>query len=241
MEMVEGRTFWCGELPEAGPGERRAIYESLVGTLARLHAIDPAALGLADYGAPGNYFERQVRRWIKQYRAAQTDELPLVEKLIDWLPATVPAQERTAILHGDYRIDNVIFAPTEPKVIAVLDWELSTLGDPLADFAYLAMNWVLPAGDRKAQLLGLDLAGLDIPSLDEVTEQYCGLTGRDRVPALDWYFAFNLFRLLGIIQGVKKRAIDGNASAADAAEMGARVPSLAEQAWDFARRAGAPA
>lgn len=241
MEMVEGRTFWDGALPDTARGERRPIYENFVDTLAQLHAYDPDELGLSDFGAPGNYFERQVRRWTKQYRAAQTDDLPVVEKLIEWLPTTAPTQDRVSIIHGDYRIDNAIFAPQAPRVSAVLDWELSTLGDPLADFAYLAMNWAMPAGDRKAQLLGLDLDALDIPNLAEVTERYCALTGRDGVPDLNWYFAYNLFRLLGIVQGIKKRALDGNASSADAADAGSRVPLLAQRSWEFARLAGAPA
>lgn len=240
MELVEGRTFWDGALPESPPPERTAIYHAMIKTLARLHTLDPAQVGLGDYGAPGNYFERQVRRWTKQYRAAQTDEIVEIEQLIDWLPQSLPAQERVSIIHGDYRIDNMIFAPDRPEVAAVLDWELSTLGDPLADFAYLAMNWAMPAGDRKAQLLGLDLDALGIPQIDEVTRQYCELTGLAKVPDLNWYFAFNLFRLAGIVQGIKKRALEGNASSAEAEEFGARVPGLAERAWEFARLAGAP-
>jgi aminoglycoside phosphotransferase (APT) family kinase protein len=240
MEMVEGRTFWDGSLPDQSREERHAIYVSLVETMARLHQQDPAAIGLSDYGPPGNYFERQVGRWTKQYRAAQTDDLEMVEKLIAWLPATLPPQERVSIIHGDYRIDNVVFGADRPAATAVLDWELSTLGDPLADFAYLAMNWAMPAGDRKAGLLGLDLAALNIPRLPEVTELYCRLTDREGVPDLNWYFAYNLFRLVGIVQGIKKRALDGNASSADALEAGGRVPELAARAWEFARLAGAP-
>ena len=240
MELVEGRTFWDGALPDSRPAERSAIYQAMVATLARLHTIDPVRIGLGDYGAPGNYFERQVRRWTKQYRAAQTDEIVEIERLIEWLPQSLPVQERVSIIHGDYRIDNLIFAPDRPEVAAVLDWELSTLGDPLADFAYLAMNWAMSGEDRKAQLLGLDLEALGIPSLDEVTRQYCELTGLARVPDLNWHFAFNLFRLAGIVQGIKKRALEGNASSAEAEEFAARVPHLAAQAWDFARRAGAP-
>ncbi len=239
MEMVEGRTFWEGAMPEQAPEERGAVYRSMIATLAQLHNIDPASVGLGDYGAPGNYFERQVARWTKQYRAAQTDDVPEVEKLIAWLPATLPPQERVSIIHGDYRIDNIIFAPDRSAVSAVLDWELSTLGDPLADFAYLAMNWAMPAGDHPATLGGLDLPALGIPSLDEVTALYCEATGRDGVPDLNWYFAYNLFRLVGIVQGIKKRFLEGSASSARAEEAGSRVPMLATQAWEFARRAGA--
>jgi|SRR5579859_1950865 len=239
MEMVEGRTFWEGAMPEQTPEERGAVYRSMIATLARLHSIDPVAVGLGDYGAPGNYFERQVARWTKQYRAAQTDDMPEVEKLIAWLPATLPPQERVSIIHGDYRIDNLIFAPDRGTVSAVLDWELSTLGDPLADFAYLAMNWAMPAGEHAATLGGLDLAALGIPSLDEATTLYCEATGRAGVPDLNWYFAYNLFRLVGIVQGIKKRFLEGSASSARAEEAGSRVPMLATRAWEFARRAGA--
>jgi aminoglycoside phosphotransferase (APT) family kinase protein len=239
MEMVEGRTFWDGTLPTAEKGERRAIYWATVDALADLHNIDPAAVGLGNYGAPGAYFERQVGRWTKQYRAAQTDAIEEVERLIEWLPRTMPAQERTAIIHGDYRIDNLIFANDAPRVLAILDWELSTLGDPLADFAYLAMNWAMPRGDRQAQLGGTDLDALGIPGLEELTERYCARTGRTGVPDLNWYFAYGLFRLVGIVQGIKKRIIDGNASHAEAEKTAARVRPLAEQAWRFAQQAGA--
>lgn len=241
MEMVEGRTIWDGSLPAANPAERRAVYEAMIDRLADLHAIDPDAVGLGDYGPAGNYFERQVRRWTKQYRAAQTDDLPEVERLIAWLPATLPQQDRVSIIHGDYRIDNLIYAPDASRIAAVLDWELSTLGDPLADFAYVAMNWAMPSGEQNASIGGLDLAALGIPTLDAITERYCARTGRSGVPDLDWYFAYNLFRLLGIVQGIKKRALDGNASSAKATEMAARVPMLAAAAWGFARKAGAPA
>ena len=240
MGFAQGRTFWDGKLPDQTPPERRAVYEQMIRTLAALHAIDPAQAGLADYGRPGNYFARQVSRWTTQYRAAQTDDLPRVEALIDWLGRTVPEQTRSSIIHGDYRIDNMIFAPDGPQVLAVLDWELSTLGDPLADFAYLAMNWAMPAGDRSAALLGVDFEATGIPTLDQAAALYCELTGRDGVPDLNWYFAYNLFRLLGIVQGIRKRFLDGSASSAQAEQAGSRVPALAEQAWTFALRAGAP-
>lgn len=239
MEMVEGRTFWDGTMPDQQRAERGAVYRSMIATLARLHRVEPASVGLGDYGPPGNYFERQVARWIKQYRAAQTDDVPEVEKLIAWLPATLPSQERVSIIHGDYRIDNIIFAPDRDEVRAVLDWELSTLGDPLADFAYVAMNWAMPAGEHPATLGGLDLPALGIPTLDEVVALYCEATGRAGVPNLDWYFAYNLFRLVGIVQGIKKRFLEGSASSAHAEQAGSRVPMLATRAWEFARRAGA--
>lgn len=239
MGMVEGVTHWDGKLPDVAPAGRRAIYEHMIATLARLHSYDPAELGLADYGAPGNYFERQVGRWTKQYRAAETERIEEAERLIEFLPRTVPAQERVSIIHGDYRIDNLIYASDGPDVLAVLDWELSTLGDPLADFTYLAMNWVMPPSDGGAGLAGIDVEALDIPTLEEATRLYCAATGRDDVPQLDWYFSYNLFRLLGIVQGIKKRFLDGNASSEKAEQMAARVPMLASAAWHFAQRAGA--
>lgn len=241
MALVEGRTHWDGALPGLAAAERRAVYEQMIETLARLHSIEPAAVGLADYGPPGNYFERQVARWTKQYRAAETERIEEAERLIAFLPRTIPPQERVAIIHGDYRIDNLIYAPDRVEVAAVLDWELSTLGDPLADFTYLVMQWVMPTGAGSAGLKGLDLAGSGIPDRDEAVRLYCAATGRVGVPNLDWYFAYNLFRLLGIVQGIKKRLRDGNASSSKAAETAARVPMLAAAAWHFAERAGAAA
>ena len=240
MELVEGRSFWDGALPGAAPAERRAIYESMIDTLAALHSVDPASVGLGDFGRPDNYFARQVDRWSRQYRASQTDALDDMGRLMDWLPRTVPPQTRTGIIHGDYRLDNLIYAPDRPQVEAILDWELSTLGDPLADFAYLALNWVLPHAPGKATLGGLDLPALGIPSVADITERYCAAAGRADVPMLDWYFAFSLFRGAGIVQGVKKRVLDGNASSADAAGLVARLPDMVAAAWEFARRAGAP-
>ena len=238
MEMVEGRTFWNGALPDLSPDERRQGYEAMVDALAALHTLDYEALDLGDFGRPGNYFERQVSRWTKQYRAAQTDDLPDVEALIEFLPRTIPEQTRTSIIHGDYRIDNLIYAPDAMTVRAVLDWELATLGDPLADFAYMAMNWILPA-DGRSGLNGTDFAATGIPTLDQITRRYCAQTGRDDLPDLHWYFAFNLFRLVGIIQGVKKRMQSGNASNAKAAETVAMLAPLARAACREARLAGA--
>lgn len=238
MEMVEGRTLWDGSLPDMTPAQRTAHYEAITDTLAALHSIDHEAVGLGDYGKPGNYFARQVERWSKQYRASQTDDLPEVEGLIEWLPRTVPAQTRTSIVHGDFRIDNMIFAPEGPKVRAVLDWELSTLGDPLADFSYFLMSWVTEPEGRSG-VKGLAGPETGIPTIEHVVERYCAATGRDGVPDLDWYFAYNLFRLTGIVQGIKKRMLDGNASSANAAATVARLPGLAAAAWSFARKAGA--
>ncbi|WBY08532.1 phosphotransferase family protein [Sphingomonas sp. 7/4-4] len=238
MEMVEGRTFWDGSLPDMAPGERTVVYEAIVDTLAALHSVDYAAVGLGDYGKPGNYFERQVARWSKQYRMSQTDDMPEVEKLIEWLPRTVPAQTRTSIVHGDFRIDNMIFDAAQPRVLAVLDWELSTLGDPLADFSYFLMSWVTEPEGRSG-VKGLTGPATGIPTIEAVAERYCAATGRDGVPDLNWYFAYNLFRLTGIVQGIKKRIIDGNASSDQAAATVERLPGLAASAWRFAREAGA--
>ncbi|WP_294257459.1 phosphotransferase family protein [uncultured Sphingomonas sp.] len=238
MEMVEGRTFWDGSLPDMAPAERTAIYEAIVDTLAALHRIDPQTVGLGDYGKPGNYFARQVERWTRQYRASQTDDLPEVEALIEFLPRTVPPQTRTSIVHGDYRIDNMIFAADRPEVLAVLDWELSTLGDPLADFSYFLMNWVTEPEGRSG-VKGLAGPDTGIPTIEDMVARYCAATGQDGVPDLDWYFAYNLFRLTGIVQGIKKRMLDGNASSAQAAKTVERLPGLASTAWHFAQRAGA--
>ena len=238
MEFVDGRVFWDGTLPGLAAAERRAVYEEAIRTLARLHSLDHVAVGLNEFGRPGNYFARQVKRWTQQYRAAQTAQIEPVEKLIEWLPRTVPEQTRIAIIHGDYRIDNLIFAANGTRLRAVLDWELSTIGDPLADFAYFAMNWSMPA-DGRSGLQGADLAGSGIPSLDEAVALYCACTERDDVPDLHWYFAYNLFRLVGIVQGIRKRIIDGNASSAAAEASAARLVPLAEAAWREARMAGA--
>jgi len=237
MELAHGRPYANGALPEFDPETRRSMYEQLVDTLADLHLIDPDAVGLGEFGRSGNYFERQVARWTRQYRDSQTDYIPEVERLIAFLPETIPEQSRTSIVHGDYRIDNVMY-DGDGTLTAVLDWELATLGDPVADFSYLAMQWMMPA-DGGAGLAGLSLAQLGIPSLEEVVSRYSDRSGVPVAGKLDWYFAYNLFRLTGIVQGIKKRVIDGTASHARAQEMAERVPTLAAAAWTFAQRAGA--
>jgi aminoglycoside phosphotransferase (APT) family kinase protein len=237
MELVPGHAHPDGDLIGFPAKIRRYMYEQLADTLADLHNIDPAGAGLGDFGKPGNYFERQVARWTKQYRESQTDDIPEMERLIDFLPRSLPEQSRVSIVHGDYRIDNVLF-DLEGNLTAVLDWELATLGDPVADFSYLAMQWMMPA-DGGAGLAGLDLAALGIPTLDETVDRYSARSGVPVAEKLDWYFAYNLFRLAGIVQGIKKRVIDGTASSAKAAEMAARVPMLASAAWGFAQKAGA--
>ena len=237
MELAKGRPYADGALPDFDPATRRAMYEQLIDTLADLHAIDPESAGLGDFGKTGNYFERQVMRWTRQYRDSQTDYIPEMERLIAFLPESLPEQSSTAIVHGDYRIDNALF-DGDGTLTAVLDWELATLGDPLADFSYLAMQWMMPA-DGGAGLAGLDLEDLGIPSLDEAAERYSRRSGIAMSGKLDWYFAYNLFRLAGIVQGIKKRVIDGTASHENAEEMAKRVPMLAQAAWGFAKEAGA--
>jgi aminoglycoside phosphotransferase (APT) family kinase protein len=237
MELVRGRVYANGALPDFDPNTRRRMYEQLVDALADLHGIDPEAAELGDFGKPGNYFERQVARWTRQYRDSQTDYIPEMERLIGFLPETLPQQSRSAIVHGDFRIDNVLF-DGDGTLTAVLDWELATLGDPLADFSYLAMQWILPA-DGSAALGGLDLQALGIPTLRQVAARYSERAGVRVRSTLDWYFAYNLFRLAGIVQGIKKRVLDGTASHANAQEMAKRVPMLAQAAWTFAVKAGA--
>ncbi len=238
MGLADGRNLWDGTLPDHAPAERTALYNAMCDTLAALHTIDYQAAGLGDYGKPGNYFERQVARWTKQYRASETETMPAVERLIEWLPRTIPPQTRTSIVHGDYRIDNMIFAPAEPRVIAVLDWELSTLGDPLADFSYFLMSWVTEPEGRSG-VLGVAGGDSGIPTIEAMTERYCAATGRDGVPDLNWYFSYNLFRLTGIVQGIKKRIVEGTASSAQAERSAGQVYRLAEASWHFAQKAGA--
>jgi len=238
MALVEGVTHWDGSLPGMTPARRTATCHAMVDRLAQLHAIDPAAVGLGDYGKPGGYFERQVALWTRQYRLAQTGDLAEAERLIEWLPRSLPVQTRTTIVHGDYRIDNLIFDTERPRVRAVLDWELSTLGDPMADLSYLLMSWLLPA-DGAAAIGGLAGEAAGIPPIEAMGERDCAATGREGIPDLDWYFAFGQFRLMSIVQGIKKRVIDGNASNARARETAERVPELAANAWHFAKLAGA--
>lgn len=234
MEMVEGRILWDQTLPLLEPAERHAIFVAKIRTLADLHNLDPAAIGLADYGKPGNYMGRQVARWTRQYRASMTQPVPEMEWLIKWLPSTLPAQDRTSLVHGDYRLDNMILHATEPRVAAVLDWELSTLGDPLADFAYFLVNWVSgPLSDLA------DLETHGIPTLQEAVEIYCRHTDRSHLPDLNWYFAYCHFRMAGITQGIAGRVRDGTANSPEATEAEGRVAPLARTAWDFAMRAGA--
>lgn len=238
MDFVAGRIFWDPLLPDLAKDDRAPIYDAANATLAHLHSIDHEAAGLGEYGKPGNYFQRQVGRWSKQYRAAETGTVEAMDKLIAWLPDAAPEQERTSVVHGDYRLDNMIFHPTEPRVIAVLDWELSTLGDPLADFTYQLMGWVMPPEVRNG-FLGVDIEALGIPSMETYVAAYCERTGRSSIPDLNFYFAYNIFRLASIVQGVYARSLQGNASNARAQEMGKAVEPLAQAAWGFAKAAGA--
>ena len=238
MAMVEGRVFWNATLPGSTPEERASIYRAKIETLAKLHHYDPAAIGLGDYGRPGNYFARQVDRWTRQYRASETNPVPEMDRLIAFLPGTVPPQERTSVVHGDYRIDNMIYEAQAPRVVAVLDWELSTLGDPLADLSYLLMHWAMPA-DGRSGIAGIDFAALGIPTIEEAVDLYCGLTGRAGLPDLDWYFAYNLFRFAAILQGIAGRVRDGTAASPQAMQYVERVGPLAKAAWEYAERAGA--
>jgi aminoglycoside phosphotransferase (APT) family kinase protein len=237
MEMVEGRVLWNGALPEMNDADRRATYENKIATLAKLHNTDYAAIGLGDYGKPGNYFGRQIDRWSKQYKLSETENIDEMNRLIDWLPQTIPPGERTSIVHGDYRLDNMVLDADKPRVKAVLDWELSTLGDPLGDFTYYLMNWVMPH-DGRSGLGGLDLKALNIPTLDETVALYCAQTGRDGIPALDWYFSYNAFRLACILQGIAGRVRDGTAASAQATQMIARIRPLAAASFMYAQRAG---
>jgi len=237
MEMLEGRVFWDPGLPELGKAERTAVFDSMNATMAALHSVDPVSIGLSDYGAPGNYFERQVGRWTKQYRAAELEKNPVVDWLIDWLAEAIPADDgQSRIVHGDFRLDNLMFAPDAPQVMAVLDWELSTLGNPMADLAYQCMGLRMPNRGSSKGVGGLDRAALGIPSEDEYVAAYC--QRRNIAPPADWAFflTFSYFRLISILQGVIRRAVDGNASNPGNMElMRAYIPLLAEAAQAVAR------
>jgi aminoglycoside phosphotransferase (APT) family kinase protein len=232
MEYVVGRVFWDPTLPELARHERRPIFEAMNDVVARLHRVDYAGIGLGDYGRPGNYAMRQIDRWTKQYRASETETIAAMDRLIDWLPQNTPADEETSIIHGDFRIDNMIFHPTEPRIIAVLDWELSTLGNPLADFAYHMMPWRLGTQAYRG-LSGLDLDALGIPSEAEGCALYCRRTGRTSLPHWDFYIAFNMFRLAAILQGIMGRIREGTAASLRAHEAGARAKAIAEAGWQL--------
>jgi aminoglycoside phosphotransferase (APT) family kinase protein len=236
MEYVEGRVLWDPSLPGMTPPERAAIYEEMNRVIAALHRVDYAAAGLADFGKPGNYFARQIGRWSKQYRASETERIEPMDALIAWLPENIPAGDETTVVHGDNRMDNLIFHPREPRILAVLDWELSTLGHPLADFSYHCMSWHIPPGQFRG-IAGLDLAALGIPSESQIIASYCARTGRGEIEHWDFYLAYNLFRIAAILQGVMKRALEGTAASAQALEAGRRARPLAELGWKYAGKA----
>jgi aminoglycoside phosphotransferase (APT) family kinase protein len=230
MDYVEGRVLWDQSLPGMSRGERAAIYDEMNRVIAALHQVDYNAIGLGDYGKPGNYLERQISRWTKQYRASETEKIEAMEKLIEWLPRHVPPQDETSVVHGDYRLDNVIFHATEPRILAVLDWELSTLGHPLADFSYHCMYWRLTPGEFRG-IGGLELPALGIPTEEEYVAAYCRRTGRAHIEHWDYYMAYNMFRLAGIVQGIMGRVVEGTAVSEKAIESGKRARPMAEAGW----------
>ena len=242
MAHMDGRVFWEPDMPASNPAERAAVYDAMNATLARLHSFDPASIGLADFGRGENYVARQVDRWTKQYRASQTDLIDDMERLMEWLPHHLPPPSPVRLVHGDYRLDNMILAAQAPKVLAVIDWELSTLGDPLADFTYHLMQWHMPhseGGAGTGSLIGLDLVRLGIPSMDDYVTAYARRTGLDPRAHLPVYLAYNFFRLAAILQGIVGRVRDGTATSENAPARALMVRPLAAKAWDFARQAGA--
>jgi len=241
MRHIPGRGFWDPRMPTLSPHERAAVYQSANETLARLHLVDYASLGLSDYGRPGNYFARQISRWSRQYEASRTDDLPEMDRLAAWLPNAIPAgDDRTTIIHGDYSFHNLLIHPTEPRVAAVIDWELSTLGDPLGDLTYHMMEWFRPEGvDVRGTLRGADLTALGIPTARDYAQAYRDRTGFDVDPTHPFYTAFNLFRVAAILQGIAGRARDGVQTADNAGEIIQRIKPLARAAWASAQEAGA--
>jgi len=235
MDFVEGRILTDQTLPGMAPARRRAHYAEMARVIAALHAVDWRGRGLADYGREGRYVERQLDRWTRQYRASETARIEAMERLIDWLPAHVPPQESTSLVHGDFRLDNLVFHPGEPRIVAVLDWELSTLGDPLVDFAYHCLAWRLQLGTHRT-LAGLDALPEGIPTESQHVADYCRASGRADARIAHWHYhlAFNMFRLAAIQQGVARRALDGNAANSRAAAVAARVQATAEAGWSAA-------
>jgi aminoglycoside phosphotransferase (APT) family kinase protein len=244
MDCVEGRVIWDGTFPDVPTAERRAYFEAMNQTMAHLHSIDPVAAGLADFGKPGNYFLRQIGRWSKQYLEDEAaGRVPEMDLLVDWLPANIPPGDETAIVHGDYRCDNMIFHPTEPKVLAVLDWELSTLGHPLADFSYHLMMYRMPPTGTVG-LTQVNLGEMNIPTEQDYIEMYCRRVGRDPADVtanMDFYIAYNMFRLAAIVHGIRGRVVRGTASSEHAKAMSETVEPLAKLAWEQAMKAGARA
>ncbi|MFT3804094.1 MAG: phosphotransferase family protein [Burkholderiaceae bacterium] len=237
MEFIEGRILWEQSLPGMSAAERGAVYDEMNRVIALLHTTDYQAIGLGDFGRPGNYFSRQIGRWSKQYAASETQKIDEMDRLIEWLPAHIPAGDETTIVHGDYRLDNLVFDAKQPRIRAILDWELSTLGHPLADFSYHCMGFHIEPEQFRG-IKGLDLAALGIPSERQYIDAYCRRTGRAGVEHWDFYLAYNLFRLAAILQGIAKRVVDGTASNERAHEQAARVVPLAKAGWAIAQRVG---
>ncbi len=239
MEFVDGRIFWELDLPESDPAERKAIYEHANQTIADLHNFDYEQIGLSDFGKPGNYFTRQISRWSRQYAMSETAEITAMNKLIEWLPGNIPGDESVTVVHGDYRLDNMIIHPTEPRIIAVLDWELSTIGHPVGDFTYHLMAWQMPEiGIGSSGLKGRDLAALGIPSEDEYVANYCAKTARHNgIANRDFYSAYNFFRIAAILQGIAGRVRDGTAASVHAERAANAVAPLAALGWEYAQHA----
>jgi aminoglycoside phosphotransferase (APT) family kinase protein len=233
MDCVDGRVFRQPHLPGVSPDDRAAMYDDMADVLARLHAVDVAAAGLSDYGKPGNYYARQIARWGQQYVAAKTGEIPAMDRLMEWLPAHLPPGDETAIVHGDYRVENLIFHPTEPRIVSIVDWELSTLGHPLADLAYNCLTYHLPPDALgRADAAEPDRRGM--PSEADYVAAYCRRTGRAGIPHWHFYLAFSMFRLASILQGVYARGLQGNAASAYALQRGAAARAIADRAWETA-------
>jgi aminoglycoside phosphotransferase (APT) family kinase protein len=235
MEHLDGRVFYDPSLPGLAPAERRAIFDELNRVIAALHCVDVAAAGLSDYGRRGNYLARQIDRWTRQYRSSATGTIEAMDRLIEWLPHHVPADDETTVVHGDYRLDNAIFDPDEPRILGVLDWELSTLGHPIADFAYHVMTWRVTPGEFRG-LKGHDLAALGIPDESTYVARYCDRTGRAAIPNWEYYLAFNMFRMAAILQGISARALQGNAASPEAIETGKRARPMAVAGWALVER-----
>jgi aminoglycoside phosphotransferase (APT) family kinase protein len=239
MAFVEGRVLWDPSLPGMTREQRAAIYDEMNRVIAALHCVDADAASLSNYGKPGNYFERQIGRWSKQYVASITEPIDSMNRLIDWLPQHIPAlqNEKVSVVHGDFRLDNLIFHPSEPRVLAVLDWELSTLGDPLADFAYHCMAWHVDPSQFRG-IAGLDWHALGIPDEADYVKRYCARTGFAIEGDWNFYLAYNMFRIAAILQGIMRRVVDGTAASAQAIDAGRRARPMAELAWTYAQKVG---
>jgi aminoglycoside phosphotransferase (APT) family kinase protein len=234
MEFIDGRVLWDQSMPAMSHAERGLYYDEMNRVIAQLHTIDYAAIGLADFGKPGNYFGRQIDRWTRQYKASETEKIDAMDQLMEWLPQNIPPGDDTSIVHGDFRLDNMMFHKTEPRILAVLDWELSTLGHPLADFSYHCMSWHIPPGQFRG-IGGLDLPALGIPTEAEYIARYCERTGKTiRKEDFRFYLAYNMFRMAGILQGIMKRTLDGTASSEQALKAGRAARPMAEMGWAYA-------